>query len=281
MFARVDRTLLFRLATSDAFERFARRLTGVEARAWRAASRYVAGTSQESAFSVSVELAERGIGASLDFFGEQVRDRAVARCAVDRYVALAGKLAELPAGVWLSIDLSHVGLDIDSAFCRSQLEAIIKALPEGRLLQVGAEDAARADRILDVILPLADGGAPLGATLQANLRRSHEDAERLAGAGLHVRLVKGAYVEASDVARPYGEETDLAYIRLAHRLAESGVPLALATHDPPLRALRRGMVPLLDATPSGVAGRLNPGLRPGRRGRFPSCGPSVDRVATD
>ena len=76
-----------------------------------------------------------------------IRDRAVARCAVDRYVALAGKLAELPAGVWLSIDLSHVGLDIDSAFCRSQLEAIIKALPEGRLLQ--AEDAARADRILE------------------------------------------------------------------------------------------------------------------------------------
>ena len=93
-----------------------------------------------------------------------------------------------------------------------------------------------------MILPLADGGAPLGATLQANLRRSHEDAERLAGAGLHVRLVKGAYVEASDVARPYGEETDLAYIRLAHRLAESGEPLALATHDRPLReALLRGL----------------------------------------
>lgn len=93
-----------------------------------------------------------------------------------------------------------------------------------------------------MILPLAGEGAPLGATLQANLRRSDDDAERLAEAGLHVRLVKGAYVERPDVARPYGEETDVAYVRLAHRLAGLGVRLALATHDRPLReALLRAL----------------------------------------
>src|SRR2546425_10905904 len=44
---RVDRALLFRLATSDALERIVRRVPGGEARAWQAASRYVAGTTQE------------------------------------------------------------------------------------------------------------------------------------------------------------------------------------------------------------------------------------------
>jgi|SRR6266511_3140549 len=240
--ARVDRALLFRLATSDAFERIVRRVPGGEARAWQAASRYVAGKSQERALALSVELAQRGIGASLDFFGEQARDPALARSAVDGYVAVAGELVDLPAGVWLSLDLSHIGLDIDVSFCRSQLERIVKALPDGRLLQVGAEDAARTDRILEVILPLAVEGAPLGATLQANLRRSGQDAEQLARAGLHIRLVKGAYVEGPDVARPYGEETDLAYVRLAHILAGTGKRLALATHDRPLReALLRAL----------------------------------------
>jgi proline dehydrogenase len=238
----LDRAVLFRLATNEAFKRLVRRAPGGEARAWRAASRYVAGTSEESARSLSLELADRGIGASLDFFGERAGDPSLARSTADRYVALARKLGELPAGVWLSMDLSHIGLDIDVAFCRAQLERIVEALPDGRLVQVGAEDAVRIDRILETILPLAHEGARLGATLQANLRRSDEDADRLAQAGLHVRLVKGAYLERRDVARPYGEETDLAYVRLAHRLADSGARIALATHDRLLReALLRGL----------------------------------------
>lgn len=233
--SRADRLVLFRLATSASFERVVRSVPRGEARAWRAASRYVAGTSEESALRCARELEERGIGASLDLFGEQVSDPDLARSTADRYEALARRVSELSERVWLSIDLSHIGLDVDVALCRSLLERIANALPDGRLLQVGAEDAARAERILKAILPLARERAPLGATLQANLRRSEHDAERLAEAGLHVRLVKGAYVEARTVAHPYGEETDLAFVRLAYRLTDAGLPLALATHDRPLR----------------------------------------------
>ena len=65
----------------------------------------------------------------------------------------------------------------------------------------------------------------LGATAEANFRRTPHDLERLIEAGVHIRLVKGAYVEPYDRALPYGEPTDVAYLRLAHRLAESGAPL--------------------------------------------------------
>jgi proline dehydrogenase len=51
--------------------------------------------------------------------------------------------------------------------------------------------------------------------------------------------VKGAYVEPADIAWQHGEQTDLAFVRLSHRLAEAGVPLALATHD---RALREALI---------------------------------------
>ena len=242
--AKLDRAILFRVATSTLYERSVRSLPGGEARAWRAASRYVAGTNEESALRCARELAQRGIGASLDFFGEQVDDADLARSAAARYEALARRLSELPEGVWLSIDLSHIGLDIDVALCRTLLERIATALPARRRLQVGAEDASRAERILDAVLPLARDGAPLGATLQANLRRSEDDAERLAEAGLHTRLVKGAYLESPALARRYGEETDLAFVRLAHRLGDTGVPLALATHD---RVLREALLRALPA----------------------------------
>lgn len=240
--ARVDRALLFRLATSERFEQGVRAVAFAEARAWAAARRYVAGTEEADALRLARELTGRGVGASLDFFGEQVRDPQLAQAATNRYVALAHQLADLPDDVWLSIDLSHVGLDVDVSFCRSQLERIVAALPAGRLIQIGAEDAGRTDDTLDVVLPLARAGAPLGATLPANLRRSDRDLARLADAQLHVRLVKGAYVEASKVARPYGEETNLAYVRLAHELTEAGLRVALATHDRVLReALLRAL----------------------------------------
>ncbi len=71
--------------------------------------------------------------------------------------------------------------------------------------------------------------------MQANLRRAPTDLERLVAAGVHIRLVKGAYVESMDRALPYGEATDIAYLHLAHRLAKADAPFALATHDGVLR----------------------------------------------
>ncbi len=61
---------------------------------------------------------------------------------------------------------------------------------------------------------------------------------------MHVRLVKGAYVEPSERALPYGEATDIAYMHLAHQLAEADASFALATHDGLLReALLRALGP--------------------------------------
>lgn len=51
--------------------------------------------------------------------------------------------------------------------------------------------------------------------MQANLLRSPADADTLTGAGVQVRLVKGAHVETTG-AYSYGEPTDIAY-RLSAR----------------------------------------------------------------
>jgi proline dehydrogenase len=233
--ARLDRALRFRLATSERCERTVRSLPGGEALAWRAAARYVAGSTEEDALRRARELDERGIGASLDLFGQHVRDLELARSAAARYEALARRLCSLSERVWLSIDLSHIGLDVDPAACRALLERIAGELPDGRLIQVAAKDAGRADRVLDIVPALAASGAPLCATLPANLRRSESDAEALGEAGVHVRLGKGAFLESPEVAWPYGEETDVAFVDLAHRLAANGTRFALATHDRTLR----------------------------------------------
>jgi proline dehydrogenase len=245
---RADRAVLFRLATSERLERAVKALPGGEALSWRAASRYVAGRSRQEAFHTAADLIGRGHGVSVDLFGELVHDSSVAAQVVGDYLALAGALAARPADVWLSVDLSHLALDVDPAGAARSLAAVAAALPEGRRVQVGAEDAARTDAVLGCVLDAAGRGLAerIGATVQANLLRSPDDVDTLAEAGVHIRLVKGAYVEPAG-AHPYGEATDVAYLQLAHRLAAAGAKWSMATHDARLREavhLALGAVPV-------------------------------------
>jgi proline dehydrogenase len=226
---RLKRRALVGLATSGAFERAVRAVPGGEARAWRSARRYVAGRDVGDAVTVVHRLAAVGLHTSVDLFGE----RATAERAADvvrGYRELCERLAaETSADTWVSLDLSHI------AFDATHLAEIAAAIPAGRRLQLGVEEAATADTVLDLVLGAARAGHPVEATLQANLRRSPADADRLAAAGVPVRLVKGAYVESPADALPWGEPTDAAFATLAHRLHRAGVDVALATHD---RALR-------------------------------------------
>ncbi len=232
----LDRAVLFRLATSPRFEGAVRALPGGERLSWSAASRYVAGRSGDEALALTGRLLAAGRGASVDLFGEQVTDVGAAERVVGEYRSLAAALPPPPADVWLSVDLSHLALDADPAGTADRLAAIAAALPPGRRVQVGAEDAWRTDAVLSCVLAVAGRGLAdrLGATVQANLLRSPGDADALADAGVHVRLVKGAYVERAGVHR-YGEPTDVAYLRLGARLAGRGADWSMATHDGRLR----------------------------------------------
>jgi proline dehydrogenase len=232
--ATLRRRLLFQLVTNQRLEQQVRRSPTLQRRAYAAARRYVAGETIQDMLQVVAGLRDQGIAASVDFFGELVADPATAERATADYVQLATTLAQVE-DVWLAIDLSHIGLDVSVDACRRHLAAIVEALPAGRRIQVGAEDTSRTDPILEIVTALAAEGAPLMATVQANLRRSPHDVARLAAAGVPVRLCKGAYVEPAGLAYPWGEATDVAFLRLAHRLREAGAAFSLATHDLVLR----------------------------------------------
>jgi len=241
----LDRAVLFRLATSERLERAVKAVPLGEAAAWRAASRYVGGRTRSEALATAATLLARGHAVSLDLFGEGLRDPAAADRVVREYVDLT---AALPADAWLSVDMTHLALDTDTSAAADRLAALAQALPEGGRVQVGAEDAARCSAILACVHDVAARGLAdrLGATVQANLLRTPSDADALVGAGVHVRLVKGAYVEATGAHR-FGEATDLAFLRLGFRLAERGATWSLATHDGRLREallLAHGTLPV-------------------------------------
>ncbi len=232
----LDRAVLFRLATSEQFERTVRSLPVAQRVAWRAASRYVAGGSRSEALAVADRLLAQGHGVSIDLFGELVTDVYAATEVVDHYRSLAAALPASPADAWLSVDLTHLALDVYPSGAADRLAEIARALPPGRRVQVGAEDARRTNAVLACVLDVAGRGMAdrLGGTVQANLMRSPGDVDVMVAAGVHVRLVKGAYVETAG-AHAYGEATDVAYLRLGFRLAEQQAAWLMATHDGPVR----------------------------------------------
>jgi proline dehydrogenase len=236
------RRLLLALATSAGWERAVRALPGGERAAYRLASRHVAGTRPEDALACAHRLAAAGLASSIDFFGENVSDPIQADRVTDHYVALAQALERAPENTFLSINLSHIGLDQPGEAVRRRLERIASALPADRRIQVGAEEERRADGILAAVSAVARAGGAVSATIQANLERSRADAQALAEGGVPIRLVKGAYVEDPEISRPWGEPTDLAFLELAHELHADGAEVSIATHDGILReALLRAL----------------------------------------
>jgi proline dehydrogenase len=233
---KLDRAVLFRLATSERFEQAVKRAPGGEAIAWRAASRYLAGRSREDALLTVADLLARGLGVSIDLFGERVDGPAEADQVVAQYLELISVLPPPPAQVWVSVDLSHLALAAGPRAAAARLRRLAEAVSEGCRVQVGAEEAAVTDAVLGCVLEVAgaDLASRLGATIQANLTRSPADADALADAGIHVRLVKGAYLERRG-ALAYGEATDVAFLRLGSQLARRGAAWSMATHDARLR----------------------------------------------
>ncbi len=248
----VPRKILFGLATSERFERVIRAAPAGDRTAYRRASRYVAGATADDALAAARRLAGDGIDASIDFFGENVTDAGEADAVADAYVALADRVT---APTYLSIDLSHIAIDDPGDGARRRLERIAEALPAGVWIQVGAEQIARTDPILDTVLAVARAGGRVAATIQANLRRSVADAQRLADAGVPIRLVKGAYVETPALAHAWGDPTDIAFIDLAYALHGAGATLSLGTHDP---VIREALLPALE----GVTIEMLLGVRP-------------------
>src|SRR6187200_1025634 len=108
--ANIRRRALFALATSPGFEKATRRLPIGERAARKRALRYVAGEQMADALALAAQLERDGVGAAIDFFGEQVGDAATATAAANDYVALAEALTHAGSKATVAIDLSHVGL---------------------------------------------------------------------------------------------------------------------------------------------------------------------------
>jgi proline dehydrogenase len=95
------------------------------------------------------------------------------------------------------------------------------------------ESSAYTDLTLDIFETLWNRGHHnLGVVIQAALKRSEADVQRVVALGGRMRLVKGAYKEPPDVAYARKADVDAAFVRLMQRLLDSGRVPGHRHHDP-------------------------------------------------
>jgi proline dehydrogenase len=199
------------------------------------ASRYVAGETLADALATVRGLNAEGCMATLDVLGEDVTRLDETEPTVLEYERALGEIASSGVNSNVSVKLSALGLKLDPAHCRRQFARIVEtARAKGIFVRIDMEDSSVTDETLRIYHEFREKSDRIGIVLQAYLRRSEDDARRIAAVRGNVRVCKGIYVEPPAIAFQDREEIRASYMRLVDLLLASGSYVGIATHDPAL-----------------------------------------------
>ena len=223
------RTLLLALSKSNRL----RRWITANGTTRRMAHRFVPGEELAPAIEATRASNKAGMTATLDHLGENVTTREDAERARASYVEMLEAIAAQGVDANVSLKLTQFGLDVGDEFCAEQLRIVTRRATElGNFVRVDMEGSAYTDRTLRLVHAARAETIAVGTVIQAYLYRSEEDIRALLAIGCRIRLVKGAYKEASSIAFRSKKEVDASFIKLMKILLPSGIYHALATHDP-------------------------------------------------
>jgi proline dehydrogenase len=199
--------------------------------------RFVAGRTAADAFGVIDTLEARGLTTAITYLGENVFTATDADAATAAYLAVIDDIARRRLRCEPSVKLTHLGLDLGVDLCEANVARLLeRGRASGMRIWIDMESSAYTDRTLDLYARLRPRFPNAATVVQAYLRRTPADVERLVALGAGVRLCKGAYQEPASLAYTSKAEIDTAYARLATRLLAAdaratGVYPGFATHD--------------------------------------------------
>jgi proline dehydrogenase len=216
----------------------------------RFVSRFVAGRTLEDALRACSNLRSEGMLSTLDHLGENVTSVREAADSRDAYLKSLDGIADKQLVSTVSVKLTQMGLDLAGDTARDNARALAeRAKSYGTSVEVDMESSEYTDRTLAIVRDLHQRSGNVRAVIQAYLRRSEADIDRLCAEKIPVRLCKGAYKEPAELAFEDKAEVDASYERLMTKLLEEGTYPAIASHDERLvrkameQARKRGLGP--------------------------------------
>jgi proline dehydrogenase len=195
------------------------------------ARRFIAGETVDEAIAAARTIETNGMRQTLDYLGESVASLTEADAATNDYVRVIDAVSQAGIEKNLSLKLTQLGIDVDRASAVDNLRRILDRA-SGFFVRIDMESSRYTDTTLDIFETLwSHDFRQIGVVLQADLRRTAADLERITALGGRIRLVKGAYREKADVAFPSKADVDANFKQLTERLLTAGHYPAIATHD--------------------------------------------------
>src|ERR1700733_13305631 len=227
------RTFFVRLSENPSLRTFAER----SSLGRRVSSRFVAGTEIADAVRATQAINRASMSVSIDNLGENVTNPDEARHSAQLYHQTLDAIAANQLNANISLKLTHMGLDVDENLARDIVSGLVAKSasmnPPG-FVRVDMEGSPYTQRTLDFVHELhrIPGNAnSVGTVIQAYLKRSESDIEKLLADGIRIRLCKGAYKEPPEIAFAAKSDVDANYVKLMKTLMKSGIYHGLATHD--------------------------------------------------
>ena len=200
------------------------------------ASRFVAGETAAEALDHTRAVNRDGVKVILNLLGEHYHERGPADEDTQAYLRLVEDIDGSDLDACVSVKPSQIGIDVGDDVFEENLGRICEAAAErDQFVWVDIEDATTTDATLDAFERWArEYPGQVGLALQANLKRSHDDIERLADVPGKVRLVKGAYDEDPEISWKQKEAVNRSYRELLSYMFEhfDDGEIAVGSHDP-------------------------------------------------
>ena len=202
----------------------------------RAVRKFMPGETLESALDASIPLRDAGIGTIYTRLGENLTAIEEADAVADHYVEVLDAIKARGLAGEISVKPTQLGLDLDEERTLEHLVRLARHAAEtGSFLWVDMEGSVYTEPTIRLYERLRGVEPRTGLCLQAYLKRTASDIERLLPLDPAIRLVKGAYDEPATIAYRAKRQVDASYLSLAVRFLTAGkgrpIRLGLGTHD--------------------------------------------------
>jgi len=176
-----------------------------------------------------------GASVSIDNLGENVTNADEAKQSAELYHHMLDQISSRQLKANISLKLTHMGFDVSEDLAYGLVtELLAHAVSINNFVRVDMEGSPYTQRTLDFVRALhrePGHAGKVGTVIQSYLYRSEKDVNDLLSERIRIRLCKGAYKEAPEIAFPRKVDVDGNYVKLARTLVKSGVYHGLATHD--------------------------------------------------
>lgn len=196
------------------------------------AKRYIAGPTLKDAVEKIKDFNKSGIMATIDILGEEVQKKEDSLEVVDEYLKTLAAIKDNNLDSNISIKPTHLGLKIDKEFCYTNIRKIVlEARKYNNFVRIDMEDHTCTSDTIEIYMRLHQEYDNVGLVIQAYLRRTIDDLNRLIAVGANLRLCKGIYVEPYNIAYKNYNIVNENFQYGLRKLLENKSYVGIATHD--------------------------------------------------